>query len=277
MAKEEWQKKVYEAVKKVKETCPLVPSITNTVTINFVANAQLAACGSAAMVYMPDEGETMADLGSAMYINMGTILPVYEESLPRTARALWAERKPWVLDPVGIGAGELRTKILEGFRDTPPTIVRGNASEIIALAQLWHLDTGGVESGVRGVDSTDSVASAKLAAKALANCIDGAVAVSGATDLVTDGNTVITSEGGSELFTKVTGSGCSLGGVMAVYAAVASPLVAALTAVQAYNLAGKLAEDLSKGPGSFEKNFLDVLYHLTPEQLSNYPFTLVED
>lgn len=276
MNEEEFKQKIKDAVTKVRQTCPLVPSITNTVTINFVANAQLAVGGSAAMVYMPDEGESMADFGNAMYINMGTILPVYEESLPRTARALWSQGKPWVLDPVGIGAGELRTNILSEFRLMPPTVVRGNASEIIALAKLWHLDAG-VESHVRGVDATDSVQDALTAAKNIAELIEGAVAVSGAKDLVTDGQTVIQSEGGSELFTKVTGSGCSLGGVTAVYAAVADPLTAALTAVQIYNAAGSLAAKTAKGPGSFERDFIDALYNISAEDVANNPFTMVEN
>ena len=78
---------IYEALKKVRKENPLAPSITNTVTINFVANAQLACGGSAAMVYLPDEGEMMARISKSMYINMGTQFTCYEETLPRTARA----------------------------------------------------------------------------------------------------------------------------------------------------------------------------------------------
>ena len=62
------------AVHEVRETNPLAPSITNTVTQNFVANAQLAVGGSAAMVYLPDEGECVAALGGAVYINLGLSL-----------------------------------------------------------------------------------------------------------------------------------------------------------------------------------------------------------
>lgn len=276
MTEEDLKQKIQDAVTKVRKTCPLVPSITNTVTINFVANAQLAVGGSAAMVYMPDEGEAMADIGNAMYINVGTVFPVYEETLPHTARALWSQNKPWVLDPVGIGRGELRMNVLSEFRSMPPTIVRGNASEIIALAQLWHLQTE-AKGHVRGVDSTDSVEAATEAAKAVAQLIEGAVAVSGAVDLVTDGETVIRSEGGSELFTRVTGSGCALGGVMAVYAAVADPLTAALTAVQIYNAAGKQAAESAKGPGSFERDFLDALYNIPAADVANNPFHIVAE
>ena len=93
------------AVREVRAANPLAPSITNTVTQNFVANAQLAVGGSAAMVYLPDEGECVAALGGAVYINLGTLLPVYEETVPRTARACAEAAKPWVLDPVGVGIG----------------------------------------------------------------------------------------------------------------------------------------------------------------------------
>ncbi len=275
MDKEALKEKIFAAVRAVKEQGPLVPSITNTVTVNFVANAQLAAGGSAAMVYMPDEGEAMAAVGAAMYINMGTIFPIYRETLPRTARALAANHKPWVLDPVGIGIGALRKEILLDFQDVPPTIVRGNASEVIALANLWGLPTGQDHDGVRGVDSTDTVLAARQAAENLASFIDGAVAVSGETDLVTDGTTTVLSRGGSPLFARVTGSGCSLGGVVAVYAAVTDPFTAALSAVQAYNFAGSRADVRAHGPGSFEKMFLDGLYQASPADVASNPFRIL--
>ncbi len=275
MELEEIKQGILLAVRKAKETTPLVPSITNSVTINFVANAQLAAGGSAAMVYLPDEGTGMAALGSAMYINMGTLLPIYEKTLPLTAHSLADHHHPWVLDPVGIGLGGMRRDLLLAFRQTPPAIVRGNASEIIALANLWQLDSGMAADGVRGVDATDSVREAKLAAESLARFTGGATAVSGPLDLVTDGTTTVMSEGGSELFTKVTGAGCSLGGVAAVYAAVTTPFFAALAAVQAYNFAGKKAEQRAGGPGTFAAYFLDELYQAKPEEVADNPFYMI--
>src|SRR5690606_12253078 len=120
-------------------------------------NAQLAVGGSAAMVYLPDEGEFLAKAAGATYINVGTLLPVYEETLPHVAEVLHNTDKPWVLDPVAIGIGSLRTKLLQRFKEYKPDVIRGNASEIIALAGLWELDGGTAVSKVRGVDSTDSV------------------------------------------------------------------------------------------------------------------------
>ena len=185
--KELIKKQIVQAVEMVKETNPMVGSITNSVTINFVANAQLAVGGSAAMVYLPDEGELLAKAAGATYINVGTLLPIYEETLPRTAKALQAAGKPWVLDPVAVGIGELRSKLLRQFKDYKPSVIKGNASEIIAVAGLWNL-AGGIEaSNVRGVDSTDTVSSARTAAVAVAKWTGGAVVVSGETDLITDG------------------------------------------------------------------------------------------
>ena len=274
MDKQTIQNEMIQAVQMVKQTNPMAGSITNSVTINFVANAQLAVGGSAAMVYLPDEGEFLAKVGGATYINVGTLLPIYEETLPHTAKVLYEENKPWVLDPVAVGIGELRTKLLQQFKQYKPTIIRGNASEIIALAGLWGLDGGTSESNVRGVDSTDTVHAAKTAAVALAKWTGGAVAVSGESDLITDGRIVAISRGGSHFMEKITGAGCSLGGVVAVYATAASSFIAALTATAVYNLAGSRAEQQVDGPGSFQVHFLDELYKATAQDIANNPFDI---
>ena len=271
------QSGIVEAARKVRANNPMAGSITNSVTIDFVANAQLAVGGSAAMVYLPDEGECLVAAGGAVYINMGTLLPVYEETLPRTAAAAHAADKPWVLDPVGIGIGSLRTKLLRGFKRYKPAIVRGNASEIIALAGLWDLEGDASElSRARGVDTTDTVAAARDAAVALARYTGGAVAVSGESDLVTDGSTVAYSTGGSALMGKVTGFGCSLGGVAAVYATQADPFTAALAAAAHYNVAGTRAAAAADAPASFKVAFIDELYRAMPDDIANNPLRIEE-
>lgn len=276
ISKEQLQEQIGRAAQKVRDTNPMAGSITNTVTVNFVANAQIAVGGSAAMVYLPDEGEFLAAAGGATYLNVGTLLPIYEETLPRTARALHEGGKPWVLDPVGIGIGSLRTKLLSQMKEFKPTIIRGNASEAIALAELWGLEAG-TAAEVRGVDSTQGVDEARAAAVALARFTGGAVAVSGEVDLVTDGEVVCHSRGGSHFMAKITGSGCSLGGVCAVFAATAeTPLAAALAGVQAYNLAGARAEARVDAPASFQTSFLDELYKATPHDIANNPFDIEE-
>ena len=266
MTTDEIRAAIAQAVKDVHEKNPMAPSITNTVTQDFVANAQLAVGGSAAMMYLADECEDIAKVAPAFYINMGTTMPFYEETLPRTVRALNAAQKPWVLDPVGIGLSSLRTNILKQMKIFKPTIIRGNASEIIALAKLWQLVEIQSEK-FYGVDSTAKVSSAKIAALQLAKYTGGAVAVSGEEDLITDGEKVILCAGGSDLFTKITGSGCALGGVMAIYLAVTNPRIAALTATTIFNLAGMKAAEVG-APASFKVKFLDTLYKLTAQEVS---------
>jgi hydroxyethylthiazole kinase len=274
-SKTDIQKQIAEAADTVRRTNPMAGSITNTVTINLVANAQLAVGGAAAMVYLPDEAEFLVKAGGALYINVGTVLPLYEQTLPFAAKTSRGLGKPWVLDPVAVGIGALRTSLLTQFKTYKPDIIRGNASEIMALAGLWGLE-GTDKSNVRGVDSTDTVVAAKASAVALARWTGGTVAVSGETDLVTDGLIAVFSYGGSHFFEKITGAGCSLGGVAAIYATAADPFIAALTATAVYNLAGRRAGQKADGPGSFQVEFLNELYKASAEDIANNPFEIEE-
>lgn len=274
---EQIKQNIVKAVEEVRATNPMAGSVTNTVTIDFVANAQLAVGGSAAMVYLPDEGECLVAAGGAVYLNMGTQFPIYTETIPRTAAAAFNAGKPWVIDPVGIGIGKQRSDLLLKVKQYKPTIIRGNASEIIALAGLWDLaGTAKDLSRARGVDSTDEVAAARDAAIALARYTGGAVAVSGEVDLVTNGEVVAYSHGGSSLMSKVTGFGCSQGGVLAVYACVADPFTAALAGVAHYNIAGRRAEELASAPASFKVAFINELYKVSPEEIAENPLELEE-
>jgi len=268
MTEQEIRTALAKAIDAAREKNPLAPSITNTVTQDFVANAQLAVGGAATMIYLPDECETMAKLAPAFYINIGTAFPFYAETVPAAARALHENQTPWVLDPVGVGFGGLRTKILSELKNFKPTIIRGNASEIIALAKLWQLVDENYSGTVRGVETTEKVSAAKAAAIALAKFTGGAVAVSGESDLITDGAKMIVCTGGSSLFTKITGSGCALGGVMAVYAAVADPFIAALAATTIFNVAGVKAAAQVDAPASFKIKFLDTLFTLSAQDVA---------
>lgn len=270
---------IADAVRRVRETTPLAQSFTNFVTINLVANAQLAAGGTAAMSFLPDDVIETAKIAGANYINVGTLLPFYKDALADIAPKLQYLGKPWVLDPVAAGIGKTRTAILQSFKTAPPTVIRGNASEIIALDAMWELGANdgaeGETTRPAGVEAVDEVEAAVEAAKRLARYLaqhaaggKGAVAVSGASDLVTDGETVYRLPGGSAMMTKITGAGCSLGGVTATYLAVAEPLTASIAASLLYNRASEIAERESNGPGSFQVAFLDALWNVTAEQVA---------
>ena len=271
--------RILAAGKAVRATTPLAQSFTNFVTMNLVANAQLASGGAAAMSLLPDDVIDTAAIAGANYINVGTLLPFYREAIPDIARRFHELGKRWVLDPVAAGIGSTRTAILTSMKAAPPTIVRANASETIALAAMWGLVAGCAKPV--GVESADEVDAARTAAVALARFLadhatDGqaAVAVSGDVDLVTDGATVYRLPGGSPMMTKITGAGCSLGGITAVYLAVADPLTAALAASLLYNRAGEAAAAVANGPGSFQVALLDALWNTGPERIADAPMNI---
>jgi hydroxyethylthiazole kinase len=234
---------------------PLVQALTNTVSTNFVANVLLSAGASPAMVDNPEEAGLFAGIADAVLINLGTPTAAQVESMRLAAAAAQKAGKPWVLDPIAAGGlpwrGAVAAELL-GFR---PAVVRGNASEIIGLA--------GLGGGARGVDSSaDPAAAVPAAVDLLAHA--AAVSASGPVDHVVgrvDGRTVLLKiAGGSALLPRVTATGCSLGALVAAYAAVArDPLTGRVAAHVQFSAAAELAEAQAKHPGSFAVAFIDAL------------------
>lgn len=241
-----------ELLDALRRQTPLVQCITNDVVVNFTANVLLALGAAPAMVDIPEESGVFAPVASGLLINLGTPHAERRAAMEVAAASAAQAGTPWVLDPVAIGALPVRTALAHQLRDLRPTIVRGNASEILALA--------GSGSGGRGVDATATVDDAELAAAEIASATGGVVAVSGAVDLITDGRRTVRVANGDVLLTKVTGGGCALGAVMAAFAAVTDDVLAATTAaVLVYTVAAEQAAATAAGPGSFAVAFLDAL------------------
>ena len=231
---------------------PLVHCITNIVAAPLTANVLLALGAAPAMVMAEEEAGWFAGVAGALLVNLGTITPAEEGAILAAVRTASEQGTPWVLDPVAVGALSLRTRVAAELVRRRPTIIRGNASEILALA--------GTGAGGRGVDSTDSSEAAVAPAKALALSSGAVVAVSGVVDYVTDGEQVLAVPGGHVLMTKVTGVGCALGAVIAAFAARrTSPLAAAVAASAVFAAAGEAAGRQASHPGSFAVAFLDQL------------------
>lgn len=239
----------------LRDTSPLVQCITNAVVTNFTANALLALGASPAMCDIPGEAGLFASIAGGVLVNLGT--PTAEQR--DAAREAVAAGTPWVLDPVAVGALPVRTALAHELLGARPAVVRGNASEILALA--------GAGAGGRGVDSTDSPEAALDAARALAIRTGGTVAVSGPVDLIVDADRVARVSGGSVLLTRVTGGGCALGAAMAALLSVADGFEAATTASAIWAVASERAEAASSGPGSFAVAFLDALAAIEPADL----------
>lgn len=245
------------ALQALRDEAPLVQCIANTVVTNFTANVLLALGASPAMVDLPGEAAAFAAFAGGTLVNLGT--PTAEQRDAARQAVIATDR--WVLDPVAVGVLPVRTALAQELLEHRPAIVRGNPSEILAVA--------GLGAGGRGVDATDTPDAALDAAITLAKRTGGIVAVSGPVDVITDGEQVARVRGGSILLTKVTGGGCSLGAVMAGFLGVSNPLEAAVTASLVYAQASERAEARSSGPGSFAVAFIDELASLRPEDLDS--------
>lgn len=240
----------------LREAPPLTHCITNAVVTGFTANVLLALGAAPAMVDIVGETGMFAGVTSGMLINLGTPTPEQCAASLEAVTGAVAAGTPWVLDPVAVGALPVRTALARQLVEQRPTAIRGNASEVLALA--------GLSAGGRGVDSTDSTESAAEAASALARTTHGVVAVSGPIDLLTDGERVLRLSNGHELLTRVTGGGCALGAVMAAFLGVArgtghDALTAVASASLVYTIAAEQAAERSTGPGSFAVALLDAL------------------
>jgi hydroxyethylthiazole kinase len=246
---------------RLRHESPLVQCITNYVAMNFAANAMLAAGASPAMVHAPEEAGEFARLAGAVTINIGTLSAPWMEGMRAAAIAANDSGKPWVLDPVAHFATGFRHNAMAQLLALRPTVIRGNASEIMALA-------GDASSG-RGVDSGDSVERAEASALALARRVRAVVAVTGEVDFVTDGHDALRIAGGSPLMPKVTAMGCALTCLVGAFVAVApaSPLAATASALACFGVAGAQAAQESSGPGSFAWRFIDALAALDGKTL----------
>lgn len=240
----------------VRRTAPLVQCITNAVVMNWTANIVAASGCSPAMVDIPEEAGVFTDIASALLINLGTPYAEQRQAMVEAARVAAATDTPWVLDPVAVGALPVRTELATELLAYKPAAIRGNPSEIMALA--------GIGGGGRGVDAVDSSTDALEAAHVLAQRHASVIAVSGATDVITDGQTDVRLSNGSPLLTTVIGGGCALGAVTAAFLA-ANPdnrLHAVAAATSAYTIAAEIAAAQTSGPGRFAAAFLDALYTL---------------
>lgn len=240
----------------VREKSPLIHNITNYVVMNNTANALLSIGASPVMAHAVEEVGEMASIASALVLNIGTLDAALVKAMFIAANAANAKKIPVIFDPVGAGATSYRSEVCQRIlEECRPSIIRGNASEIMAL----------VNSSVKtkGVDSTSSSDSALESAKILANVTGAVVVISGQTDYITDGKITETVSNGNTLMARVTGMGCTATAIVAAFAAVNNNMVEAATHGMAImGISGELAAAKSQGNGSMQIHFLDELFNL---------------
>ncbi|WP_026909614.1 hydroxyethylthiazole kinase [Patulibacter minatonensis] len=238
----------------LRSASPLTHCITNVVVSNVTANVLLATGASPAMVHAPEEAADLARIAGGLLVNLGTVTAEQGRAAHVAVAAANEAGVPWVLDPVAVGPLPMRTALAHELLALRPAVIRGNASEVLALA-------GG--AGGRGVDATTGPEAAIGAAEELARTTGAVVAISGPVDHVVSGDGILRVPGGDELLTRVTGAGCALGALVAAFLAVAPDPVRAATAAHAVlAVAAERASSASRGPGSFAVGLLDELSRL---------------
>jgi hydroxyethylthiazole kinase len=250
------QNALWHDIEQVRAEAPLVHNITNYVAMNTTANALLALGASPVMAHAIEEVEEMVGMAQALVINIGTLSGAWVASMQAAVRAAKAKGIPIVLDPVGAGATKFRTETARALLAlATPCIVRGNASEVLAL--------GAKVQKTKGVDSTHTSDAALEAAQELAARHACVVSISGATDIIVAADRVLRLSHGDAMMTRVTGMGCVASALTGAMAAVGPSLVhAAAHAMAVMGIAGEKAALRAHGPGSFQVEFMDALYAL---------------
>lgn len=248
------------SLRAMRDAQPLVHNITNFVAMNVTANVLLAAGAAPAMIHAEEEAAEFAAIASALAVNIGTLSPRWVSAMMSAAEAAGAAGKPWALDPVAAGATTYRRESAARLLALKPTVIRGNASEILALA--------GAAGAGKGVDSGDSVAAARDAARGLAAQTGGVVVATGPADLVTDGDRAVEILNGHAMMPRITALGCALTSLVAAFAATSEDRFEAVVAALAYyGVAGETAARSAAGPGGFAVAFLDALYAIDGARL----------
>lgn len=253
---------INKSIESIRSQAPVVHNITNYVVMNNTANALLAIGASPVMAHAEEEVVDMVNIASALVINIGTLSKKWIKSMFKAAGAARKKGIPFVFDPVGAGATTYRTKTARDLiAAESPTVIRGNASEIMALYDD--------KSRTKGVDSAASSDSAIEIAQKLSELHKCSVCVSGAVDYVIDQEEIVKIKNGHPMMPSVTGLGCTASALCGAFAAVeTSAFKATAQAMAVMGITGELAAKLAKGPGSLQMYFLDRLYRITQDDIA---------
>ena len=260
---------ITQALTAVRQQKPLVVNITNYVVMNNTANALLAIGASPIMAHSKQEMAEMMSFAGALVINIGTLDSEWTPRMIFAVEQANANGKVVVLDPVGCGASTLRTETSRQIaRLADKLIIRGNASEIIALA--------GEQAQSKGVDSLDSSDAALGAAQFFVAEYGANVVISGETDYIVTKSQTVTLGNGHEMMPYVTGMGCTLSALTGAFAAVGDET--GLAAATVLGVAGEIAAEQARGPGSLQLTLLDELYQLDEQTLAKrLKLTVIQD
>lgn len=252
---------VWIDIQAIKNFSPLVHNITNFVVMEQTANSLLAIGASPVMAHALEEVEEMTMLANSLVLNIGTLSSSWVDAMFLALNAACSKNIPIVFDPVGAGATSYRTNVANKILSHQAvTVIRGNASEIVSLNERI--------CSTKGVDSTIDPLLHLKQAKTLADQYKCIVWMSGKTDIVTDGLASAFIHNGHPLMGKVTGMGCTATAITGAFLSVnPSPLMGSIHAAILMGVAGEVASNMGKGPGSYQLSFTDALFNISLKEL----------
>jgi len=253
--------KFAELLREIRKKRPLIHHITNAVTINDCANITLSIGAAPVMAEASEEVEEMVAMADALVLNIGTLSRLQVESMLTAGRKSNALGIPVILDPVGAGATRMRTDSAKLLLDKLKiSVLKGNAGEISVLA--------GEKGKVRGVDSHSVSGDTISIAKEFARKTGVIVAISGVTDIVSDGTRVLLIDNGHEMMGRLSGTGCMAASLIGAFVAVSSDyLISTAAALAAFGIAGERGAAITNGPYSFRTALIDEVSALCPDDL----------
>lgn len=246
----------------LRSTRPVVHSITNPVALALAAGVLQAVGARPVMTEALPELEEVVQGAAAVTVNLGMPSDQRAQAMARAAELASGTPRPWVLDPVGVGASGYRRSIARTLLTHRPTVIRGNADEILSLADADTLVVG------LGIDARMSVEAALPAAKTLAQATGSVVVVTGKIDHVTDGTRTHAVTNGHPMMPRISGLGCALTCLIGAALAVErDPVAAAVLATTLMGVSGEIAAASAVGPGSLATGVVDTLFGLDRQTL----------
>ncbi|MBP2666247.1 MAG: hydroxyethylthiazole kinase [Firmicutes bacterium] len=255
---------IAEGIEQIRIRKPIVHHITNYISINDCANITLAIGASPIMANDPVEVQEVVAQSAALVLNLGTPNTRMLESMLLAGKKANAMGIPVILDPVGVGFTQVRTRTVEQIAlCIRLTAVRGNLAEIQRMT--------GVYAAMRGIDSLASAENAAEIVRQAAQQMGCLVAATGPTDFVSDGRTICRVGNGDAMMSRVTGTGCMTTSLVASCCGAMGASMSAVTAgVMLMGIAGEMAcASLlpGEGTGSFRTRLVDAVSILTAEDV----------
>ena len=268
----EGKKMLGKCLDNVRKNTPLVHNITNYVTVNDVANILLACGGSPIMSDEPEDVEDITAICGGLNINIGTLNQSSIKGMFLAGKKAKELDHIILLDPVGAGASKLRTDTAVRLMDEIGfTAIRGNISEIKTLA-LGSGTTRGVDADVADTVTEDTLEGAVSFVKDFALRSGSVIAVTGAIDLVSDGDKCYVIRNGRPEMGRITGTGCQLSGMMTAYLVANREDLAeaAAAAICVMGLAGEIGWDRMQpgdGNSTYRNRIIDAVFNMDAQTL----------